>query len=157
MAGNSKKDGQGAIIWNPRQGGPTGHKISHFLFLFYLTFPQQSALIITSSFLKSSPLLASTTGHILSFLLLLWLLLSRLVGFNSLLGYLPFPLYPLSVGSIFCIHGFMILKYLSPASLVWVPVLTQHLQIVLSESPHTQRCPKSTPPNLILFQGSLSE
>lgn len=36
-------------------------------------------------------------------------------------------------------------------------MLTQHLQIDISESPHTQRCPKSTPPNVILFRDSLSE
>ena len=60
----------------------------------YLTFPQQSALISTFPVLKSSPLLASTTGPILSFLLLLWLSLSRL-------GFTPcHTVFPLSVGGV---------------------------------------------------------
>ena len=60
----------------------------------YLTFPQQSALISTFPVLKSSPLLASTTGPILSFLLLLWLSLSRL-------GFTPcHTIFPLSVGGV---------------------------------------------------------
>lgn len=69
-------------------------KTSHSGGLFYLTFPQQSALISTFPVLKSSPLLASTTGPILSFLLLLWLSLSRL-------GFTPcHAIFPLSVGVV---------------------------------------------------------
>lgn len=77
------------------------------------------------SLLKFSPPLASRG----SFLRPLWLPLSRLVGFYSLLdlyvvraqgsilGYLLFPLYPVSVGNLFHIHSFMTQKTIS--SLVW--------------------------------------
>lgn len=51
--GNPKK-GQAAIIWNPHQGGPVCPKTSHSGGLFYLTFPQQSALTSTFPVLKSS-------------------------------------------------------------------------------------------------------
>ena len=87
--GNPKK-GQGAIVWNPHQDSPTGRKTSHSGGLFYFTFPQQSALIPTFPVLRSSPLLASKTGYILSRLLLLWLLLSRL-------GFTPIRLSALSL------------------------------------------------------------
>ena len=91
--GNPKK-GQGAIVWNPHQDSPTGRKTSHSGGLFYFTFPQQSALIPTFPVLRSSPLLASKTGYILSRLLLLWLLLSRL-------GFTPYQtICPLSVGGV---------------------------------------------------------
>ena len=48
---------------------------NHFLFLLYLTFPQQTTLLLltTSSFLKFSCPLASVTCHVLSSLLPLWL------------------------------------------------------------------------------------
>ena len=59
-------------------------------------FDLSTAICTVSTFpiLKSSPLLAFKTGHILSFLLLLWLLLSRL-------GFTPCQtICPLSVGGV---------------------------------------------------------
>ena len=41
----------------------------------------------------------------------------------------------------------------SLASLVWVTVPTQHLQIDVLECPHTQWYLRATPPHPILFQG----
>lgn len=70
-----------------------------------------------------------SAGFQRSFLQPLWFPLSRLVGFyslldlyvgraqSSILGYLLFPLYPVSVGNLFHIHSFMTQKTIS--NLVW--------------------------------------
>lgn len=118
------------------------------LFLFYFTFPQQTTLLllITSSFLKSSPLLAFMTCHIPSFLLPLQLSLGSLTDFYSV-RLSSFTLSSLSGGNVFIFITLLFKNiYLQP-SLVQDPTPMQHLQINISESPHTQQCPKSIHPN----------
>lgn len=92
MAGNPKK-GQGAIVWNPRQGGPTGCKTSHSGGLFYLTFPQQSAL--SPHFLSWNPPLSWLSRQVT-----FWVFFYFSGSCSAGLALLRQTICPLSVGGV---------------------------------------------------------
>lgn len=142
MAGNSKK-GEGAIICvHIKKALHVIKSNSHFLFLFYFTFPQQTTLLLltTSSFLKSCPLLASTTCHIPKFSSTSPALTWQSYWFFSVRLSSPFTLSSLSGGNVFTfITSWFKNIYLQP-SLVPDPMSMQHLQISISECPHAQQC-----------------